>query len=275
MKKVLLSFDIEEFDLPKEHGVSISLENGLKVSEEGLIRILEVLDDVGVKATFFITGNFAKGKSELVQEIKKGGHEIACHGVDHFKPAKSDIFESKKIVEKVAGTKVTGYRQPRMFEISYEELKRCGYKYDSSVNPAFIPGRYNHLDMPRNLFIKEGVVEVPTSVAGFMRVPLFWLALHLMPMNVYVKFAKMAIKKTGYFATYFHPWEFAEVLKDYNAVPAYIKRNSGKKLAARLERLITVLAQNGCEFVTYDEYVSEWYNKNIGEHGKDEKGKEG
>lgn len=273
MKKVLLSFDVEEFDLPREHGANISLDESLKVSADGLVRILEVLDKAKVKATFFITGNFAEGKPELVQQIKKGGHEIACHGVDHFKPAKTDIYKSKEIVERVAGVKVVGYRQPRMFKISYKELKRCGYKYDSSVNPAFIPGRYNHLDTPRDLFIKEEIVEVPTSVAGFMRVPLFWLALHLMPFGVYVKFAKMSIKKTGYFATYFHPWEFAEALKEYKIVPVYIKQNSGKKLAVRLERLIMVLMQNGCEFVTYDEYVSEWYNKNVRERGKDEKTK--
>lgn len=262
MKKVLLSFDVEEFDLPREHGASISLDESLKVSAEGLIRILKVLDEAKVKATFFITGNFAEGKPELVQRIKKNGHEIACHGVDHFKPAKTDICKSKEIVEKVAEVKVVGYRQPRMFKISYKELKRCGYKYDSSVNPAFIPGRYNHLDIPRDLFVKEGVVEVPTSVAGVVRVPLFWLALHLMPFNIYARLAKMTIKKTGYFATYFHPWEFAEILKNYKVVPAYIKRNSGKKLVVRLKRLINVLEQHGCEFVTYDEFVKERYKTN-------------
>ena len=33
---VLLSFDVEEFDLPREHGAEISLEEGVKVSAEGL-----------------------------------------------------------------------------------------------------------------------------------------------------------------------------------------------------------------------------------------------
>ena len=41
MKKVLLSFDVEEFDLPKEHGGEISLEEGVKVSAEGLEKILD------------------------------------------------------------------------------------------------------------------------------------------------------------------------------------------------------------------------------------------
>ena len=101
--KILLSFDVEEFDLPREHGEEISLEEGLKVSAKGLKRILEVLNKTGVKATFFCTGNFAEGRPGLIREIVKGGHEVACHGVDHFKPVASDVEKSKKIVEKEIG----------------------------------------------------------------------------------------------------------------------------------------------------------------------------
>ena len=41
--KILLSFDVEEFDLPREHGAEISLKKGIKVSVEGLRRILDIL----------------------------------------------------------------------------------------------------------------------------------------------------------------------------------------------------------------------------------------
>ena len=97
--KVLLSFDVEEFDLPREHGVEISLKEGVEVSTRGLERVLKVLNRTGVKATFFCTGNFAKERSELVREIVKCGHELACHGVDHFAPKSGDATESKKIVD--------------------------------------------------------------------------------------------------------------------------------------------------------------------------------
>jgi peptidoglycan/xylan/chitin deacetylase (PgdA/CDA1 family) len=258
---VLISFDVEEFDLPREHGAKISLEEGVKVSAEGLERILKMLKRLRVKATFFITGNFANERPDLVLKIRDAGHEVACHGVDHFKPKKTDVLESKKIVERVAGVKVTGYRQPRMFKISYRDLKKCGYKYDSSVNPAFIPGRYNHLNVPRTPFVKKGIVEVPTSVFSLMRVPLFWLALHLFPLSLYVDGAKMSLKKTGYFATYFHPWEFAEALNCYKKVPPYIKYNSGKRLVKRLEKVVLILKKSGYKFTTYEKYVREWYNE--------------
>ena len=251
--RVMLSFDIEEFDLPRERGATISLEEGLKISSEGAERILKVLEETDVKSTFFITGNFANGRPDLVKKMRDKVHEIACHGVDHFNPKSSDVSESKKIVEKVAEVKVTGYRQPRMFPIDYKELARCGYKYDSSVNPAFIPGRYNHLNTPRTPFKREDILEIPTSVATFARVPLFWLALHLFPVNMYIKMAKMSISKTGYFATYFHPWEFANI-RSYKVVPSYIKMNSGMDLVDRLGKVIEELKKDGYGFVTYNDY---------------------
>ena len=253
--KVLLSFDIEEFDLPREKGEAISLDEGIKVSSDGAERILKILEENEIKATFFITGNFAKKRPELVIKMREAGHEIACHGVDHFNPKSSDVKESKRIVEEVAGVNVTGYRQPRMFPIDYKDLAKCGYKYDSSVNPAFIPGRYNHLNTLRTPFKREDILEIPTSVATIIRVPLFWLTLHLFPVSLYVKMAKMSIRKTGYFATYFHPWEFAPELKKYKVVPEYIKQNSGDMLVGRLDRVIRELS--GYEFVTYEEYRAE------------------
>lgn len=261
-KYALISFDIEEFDLPKEHGAEISVEEGVKVSSEGLERILALLKKEKIKATFFVTGNFVDGASDLVKQIVTEGHEVACHGVDHFNPKKTDIEKSKKIIEKVAGVKVVGWRQPRMFELSYSELKRCGYLYDSSKNPAFIPGRYNNTNIPRRPFMKEGVLEIPTSVTGLLRMPLFWLALHLLPLSSYCFLMKKVLKKTGYFATYFHPWEFAEIDK-YKMVPSYIKHNSGKKLVRRLQKVIKELKKVDAEFITYKEFA-----KNFLEQGE-------
>lgn len=292
---VLISFDVEEFDLPREHGGEISLKKGVEISGKGLVRILDMLKKCGVKATFFVTGNFAKTRPDLVLRILEDGHEVGCHGVDHFQPKETDIKESKEIIEKVihggavGGEKtsethdekvmnmehdgkaisdidnvqirgansgqVQGYRQPRMFAINYDELKKCGYRYDSSVNPAWIPGRYNHRDVPRKMYKVGGVVEVPTSVATGVRVPLFWLALHLFPVKTYLWLARRSLKETGYLATYFHPWEFADELKDFKMVPFYIKKNSGMKMVQRLTRVILELKKQGCEFETYGEFV--------------------
>lgn len=57
---ILLSFDTEEFDVPREHGVDFPLDEAMKVSVYGTNRILDCLKNNGVKATFFCTSNFAE-----------------------------------------------------------------------------------------------------------------------------------------------------------------------------------------------------------------------
>lgn len=259
--RILLSFDIEEFDLPRERGASISLVEGVEISSEGTEKILKILAKHQVRATFFVTGNFAKTNPKLVQKIQQSGHEVACHGVDHFRPQKTDPEQSKKIVEKVIGAKARGYRQPRMFKISYAELKRQGYLYDSSVNPAFVPGRYNNFRVPRRAYRKSGIIEIPASAATGMRVPMFWLALHWFPKPVYSCLVKSVLKHQDYFTTYFHPWEFTD-FGEYK-VPWYIAKNSGDKLATRLDWLIRELKrEKNNNFMTYSDYVGEWQDEN-------------
>ena len=253
---ILLSFDTEEFDVPREHGVDFSLEEGMAVSAAGTKRILEVLRANGARATFFCTGNFAERAPELVRRIMEEGHEVACHGVDHWEPKVTDFARSKEIVEGCTGQRVYGYRQPRMFPVVHSEIKRAGYRYNSSLNPAFIPGRYMHLREPRTWTMKEGVVQIPASVTPLARFPLFWLSLHLLPESVYHWMARWVLRKDGYLATYFHPWEFYELGEEPEyKLPLIIRRNSGEEMAGRLDRLVKMLKEGGHEFITYNEFA--------------------
>lgn len=80
---IFLSFDIEEFDVPKEKGLDFSLEDGIKVSRIGTKKILDILSKNNVKATLFCTSNFVEHATDVVERAIKDGHEIAAHGVDH------------------------------------------------------------------------------------------------------------------------------------------------------------------------------------------------
>lgn len=253
-RSVLLSFDVEEFDLPKEHGGSITLEEGIKISKSGLLKVLNILNQEHVPATFFCTANFANAEPALIRKLAQSGHEIACHGVDHFHPQPSDIKNSKIALEKITGQKIRGYRQPRMQKTNFTAMKKLGYLYDSSVNPAFIPGRYNNFNIPTRPYQKQGITVIPTSVATPLRIPLFWLALHLFPEKLYHLLAKTSIKKNGYFTTYFHPWEFTN-LHQHSSVPKYIQHGSGAKLERKLSRLISTLKKSGYDFQTYSDYL--------------------
>ena len=253
---ILLSFDTEEFDVPREHGVDYSLEEGMKVSVTGTNRILDVLQRNGVHATFFCTGNFAEHAPEVMKRIMDEGHEVACHGVDHWRPADTDFARSKEIVEHITGRTVYGYRQPRMFPVLESEIRRVGYRYNSSLNPAFIPGRYMHLTEPRTWFMKDGVMQIPASVTPWLRFPLFWLSLHNLPQWLYHWLTRRTLSRDGYFVTYFHPWEFYE-LKEHPELkmPFIIRNHSGQQMMERLDSLIKMLKGRGHEFITFNEFV--------------------
>ena len=253
---ILLSFDTEEFDVPREHGVDYSLEEGMQVSVTGTNLILDVLQRNGVRATFFCTGNFAEHAPEVMKRIMDEGHEVACHGVDHWRPADTDFARSKEIVERITGRTVYGYRQPRMFPVLESEIRRVGYRYNSSLNPAFIPGRYMHLTEPRTWFMKDGVMQIPASVTPWLRFPLFWLSLHNLPQWLYHWLTRRTLSHDGYFVTYFHPWEFYE-LKEHPELkmPFIIRNHSGQQMMERLDSLIKMLKGRGHEFITFNEFV--------------------
>ena len=254
---ILLSFDTEEYDVPREHGVDFTLAQAMEVSIVGTNRILDCLKANNVKATFFCTGNFAQNAPEVMKRIVDEGHEVACHGVDHWQPRETDFAESKRIVEEVTGQQVYGYRQPRMFPVVESEIKRVGYRYNSSLNPAFIPGRYMHLTAPRTWFVKDGVLQIPASVTPWIRFPLFWLALHNLPQWLYHWMVRRVLRHDGYFVTYFHPWEFYD-LKQHPEfkMPFIIRNHSGREMVDRLDRLIKMLKTKNHQFITYNEFVN-------------------
>ena len=255
---ILLSFDFEEFDVPREHGVDIPIEESMRVSRQGALRVLDCLDENGVKATFFCTTHFAQMAPEVMARIVAEGHEVASHGCDHWQPKESDVARSKQILEEMTGVKVTGYRQPRMFPVSDQVLCEAGYVYNSSLNPAFIPGRYMHLRAPRTPFRANGLVQVPASVTPLIRFPLFWLSLHHLPQWLYQRLTRRVLRRDGLFVTYFHPWEFADATTDpAYRLPFVVRRHCGKPMLSRLDALVKYLKQQGATFMTFSDYLKQ------------------
>lgn len=256
--KVMLSFDTEEFDVPREQGVEIPLSEQIRVSSLGTNRILDILREKGVRATFYCTTVLMKENPELGRRILAEGHEMASHGCEHSNPTPEHVVCSKRILEQLFGVKIRGYRQPRMFPVSDEVLAAEGYQYNSSLNPAFIPGRYMHLDMPRIAFRRGGILQIPASVTPWFRFPLFWLSAHHLPRWVYEMLVKRTLRHDGYFNTYFHPWEFVAIRADEErmpyGVPYVIGHRCGQPMQKRLAHLIDTLLSEGAEFVTYGEF---------------------
>lgn len=260
-KYVMLSFDTEEFDIPREQGKIIPLKEKIRVSEDGTNRILDILKVEGVHATFFCTTTLLLNAPKLAEQIINEGHEMASHGCDHADPKPEHVIESKKILENKFDVTIHGYRQPRMFAVDDSVLKREGYTYNSSINPAFVPGRYMHLNISRLPFMKDGILQIPASVTPWFRFPLFWLSAHHLPMWFYELLVKRTLNHDGIFNTYFHPWEFVKILHvpEYG-VPYIIGHNAGEPMRQRLRHLIQTLKKEGVEFITYGEFAKK---KNI------------
>ncbi len=251
----MLSFDTEEFVIPAEQKIEIPFEQIISVSKEGTEVILDTLKQAGVPATFFCTTNLLLHAPSVGKRIVEEGHEMASHGCDHRHPLPEHVIQSKPLLEEAFGVTIRGYRQPQMFPVNNITLREQGYLYNSSLNPAFIPGRYMHLTTPRTAFWQDGVLQIPASVTPWVRFPLFWLAEHHLPQIMYEALVMRTLRHDGYFNTYFHPWEFVAI----NKVPAYgipyiIGHRCGSIMQQRLAHLIARLQKEDVQFITYTQF---------------------
>lgn len=144
----IISFDIEEWyhfdifsgeDTWKEYPSRIDLY---------LPRILDELDKHNTKATFFCLGWIARAYPEVLKQIQRRGHELACHSDKHFfvremnpESFNLDLKQALDSIENVIGEKVTSFRAPA-FTISedatwaFEILAKNGIENDCSIFPT-------------------------------------------------------------------------------------------------------------------------------------------
>jgi peptidoglycan/xylan/chitin deacetylase (PgdA/CDA1 family) len=242
---ILLSFDIEEFDMPLEYGKAIPFEEQMSISVEGTTRILDLLAKYHLKATFYTTATFAIHAPQIMERIVNEKHEIASHSYYHSDFKVGHLRQSREKLEELTKTKVIGYRMPRMQPVDEIEIFNAGYVYNSSLNPTFLPGRYNNFDKPRTYFMKDGVWQLPASVTPWLRFPLFWLSFHNLPIWLYKILCRLTIRKDGYLNLYFHPWEFTDLThKTRFGFPNYVSKNSGHAMVERLDNLILWMKKN-------------------------------
>jgi peptidoglycan/xylan/chitin deacetylase (PgdA/CDA1 family) len=243
---VLLSFDIEEFDMPFEYGKEISFDEQIRISTEGSHTILDLLAKHGLKATFFSTVIFAKNAMPIIYRILSEGHELASHSYYHSEFKKEHLLESRLALEKLSGASIKGYRMPRMMPVDEAEIRKAGYKYNSSINPTWLPGRYNNRHISRTYFMQSGVLQLPASVSPISRFPLFWLSFHNLPLWFYSHLAKRTYQKDGYLNIYFHPWEFTDLQnKESFGFPGYVSKNSGTDMIQRMDKFMDWINKQG------------------------------
>lgn len=239
---ILLSFDVEEFDAPLEFGQDISEADQFRIGAEGLTAVLDLLDQLDVVTTCFTTANFALHEPELIRRMVEK-HELASHGYWHSAWDDADLLKSRQALEEVGQTEVVGFRRARLQPTSHDAIREAGYRYNSSENPIWLPGRYNNLFKTRTAYFDQSLLNVPISASPMVRVPLFWLGVKNFPMPLVRSASKRCLSHDGYLNIFFHPWEFVN-LADWN-LPGYAKRHSGQAMLDRLAGYVEWLKGHG------------------------------
>ena len=251
--KIILTFDVEEFDMPLEYDHSISVDEQMHIGKLGLDAITPILLQPNIICTLFTTANFAQQYPESIAELAQS-NEIASHTFYHSSFEEKDLLQSRLALEKIINKPIFGLRMPRMRAVDMKAVLAAGYVYDSSINPTYLPGRYNNFHLPRKKYVDAGMVRFPVSVTPNLRIPLFWLSFKNFPYFIFKKLALYTLQKDGYLSLYFHPWEFTDISQI--PIPTFTKRHSGTVLLNRLHQLIADLKNEG-SFCSMQQFLQE------------------
>jgi polysaccharide deacetylase family protein (PEP-CTERM system associated) len=239
-------------------------------------RIVEILDEFGVKATFFVQGRVAETFPKLVHELVQEGHEVQSHGHTHRPLSGMDRIElrdelerARHTVEDAAGVPVTAFRA-QDFSIgagnlwALEVLAEVGFTVDSSIFPIRTP-RYGIAGWPlgpHEVALPGGgrILEVPVAVwkTGPWRIPVAGGGyFRFAPAGLLTR-ALRSIAAARPAVIYCHPYEFnATELDDYRgAAPARLLYSQGlgrDSFVRRIRHLLTALP-----FGRFDEALAAW-----------------
>jgi hypothetical protein len=165
---------------------------------EATARLLAVLAEERVPATFFVTGDIARRFPETVRALVDGGHEVGCHGDTHRPFDTLDLETARReIAASTAALRefypVQSFRAPNLrFPDCYLPLlEDAGYRLDSSqarYKAAYIFGRPARTSLER----------VPASTtSSVLRLPKA------------VRFALFSQLRSPV-VLFVHPWEFVD-----------------------------------------------------------------
>lgn len=191
----------------------------------GLGKLLDILAEFEVKATFFWLGLAASENPCLVKQVARAGHEIACHGWVHepvygISPQRfrEETQYAMSLISDLSGQPVIGYRAP-YFSITrkslwaLEILADLGFEYDSSIFPIknWRYGISDFSSMPQQVTTSAGTIyEMPLSVRRILgnNLPISGGAyFRIYPYAITQQNFRVAEHNNQAVIFYIHPWE--------------------------------------------------------------------
>lgn len=195
-------------------------------------KLLSLLDEANVQATFFVLGYNAERFPELIENIFDKNHEVAMHGYDHTplfmqtpQKLENDIRKTLKILKHITNDEIIGYRAP-WFSVVKEtywaiDILKKYFEYDSSIYPTKTP-LYGIPQAPKFPF--RFLLSDPTEIGakGFLEFPPATYEIPILRQKVPVaggfylrlfpcSFSKYCIERMNEnqqpAVCYIHPWE--------------------------------------------------------------------
>lgn len=253
----LLTMDLEEFE-------RASVEDRFRISREGLDAFVPLVERLGIPVTFFTTASFARRYPGTVRELVET-HEIALHALEHTDnyrtmgemEARERLTEARNVLEGIIGNgyNITGFRAPQMQAPRIEVLEKVGIRYDSSLHPTFVPGRYSHHHEPMDIHRQGNIVRIPVSVTPLLRQAYSWIWFRALGVP-YVRWnTRMTERRLPFVTIYFHPWDFRD-LRRVPGIGSLYARNTHRSVAM-LEKYLVWLKERGYHFGTMGGYLRE------------------
>jgi polysaccharide deacetylase family protein (PEP-CTERM system associated) len=200
---------------------------GSDAFEQHISTLLDLLDELGVSATFFVAGVTAERHPGALTDVVARGHEVGCHGYDHVRAYRQtpeefrqDVVRCVDVIERICGITPVGYRAPWCSITNdslwaHDILRDLGFRYDSSLFDS--PRVRNRIrPVPAHPFGIRGdadtLWEFPIAVWKYGRVVLplgggaYW---RVLPSAVLRRGLEEVSKQTTFPVLYFHPYEFA------------------------------------------------------------------
>jgi peptidoglycan/xylan/chitin deacetylase (PgdA/CDA1 family) len=168
---VCLSFDPDNFSTQMNRGDDrniVGISAGEYAPMTGIPRLVKMLDEHDIPASWYIPAVAAMLHPEMVEQIKKRPRdEVAIHGWIHENPMTLNdpeeewrlITQSLDLLEKQWGRRPVGNRNPSwtMSPYTIDLLKKAGLLYDSSLQA---------MDEPHDILVdgqSTGLIELPVN----------------------------------------------------------------------------------------------------------------
>ena len=218
-----------------------------------VLRLLDVLAQYRIKATFFVTGMVLEQHKNLASSLVKAGHELALHGYNHLAwqgesiERKKDAIRAIKAFKHVTGKYSLGFRAPYgNIDINIlRALEQNGVEYDSSIIPTLLRVEYGEIAIQPTSFLKVSgipyhpsnenvavkgnmqIVEIPFSVLPILKLPIGFGYVLFLGLSFYKFF--MHFFKEDLMIVYLHPYQLCNTLMSVG-VPSIVKAYYGNRV---------------------------------------------